>query len=370
MTCTDKSMVVLCGEEVIVDANNTPQTPIYQPFSFCSMGKNFYYDGVGLTVTGTGVNIPDGEYTTVAVQDNCIVGFGVAPLPQYTPPPCVEAPTGGCGDGGSGGATIDPSTDNLTTDGISGVKTKLYTANTATVTLSGYGTASSPLMATATGGGTGGGGTVIAGEGIRIDMYASGQAIGLREVGIKPATYNGFSVNKFGQILAYNAPSGGTTLNAVEGVGDVKVTTSPNGVAVVSLPVSGVGSDFYTVGAYSVRYSASGLTSEMVRMVDIAPFVMKVPDFEVSPPSYRRVSIDDYGTVIGSVVGDPIGNSMLQQNLPRSYELVLDLASPLLLTAVDGYPASIQTSRVILTIASTGLIVGLRPSSQPFGDAV
>ena len=356
MNCTDRTQAVNCGEEVVIDASTTEQPPVYQPFSFCHMGRTYSYDGVGLTVTGTGVNVPNGVYSTVSVQNNCITGFGVTPTPIYTPPPCVEAPSGGCGEGGSGGGTLDPSVDNMSTNGVSGLKTKLYTANTATIALSGYGTAASPLMATALGGGDGG--TIVAGAGITVNTTQAGSAVSLRPVGITSGVYNGFSVNQYGQILSYASPIGGTPLNAILGAGDVRVVTSESGVATVSLPTSEVGAAYYNFGAYQVRHSTSGLTVQAVRVVDIEPFVMTVPDYTESPPQFRQVSVDEYGTVLASTLIGDVNENVLPDVADQEYELTLSLTTPIDVMGDFGFDGKIMCVNV--TLNKKGLLVNPR----------
>ena len=353
MNCTDKTQAVSCGEEVVIDASTTEQPPVYQPFSFCHMGRTYSYDGVGLTVAGAGVNVPNGVYSTVSVQNNCITGFGESPVPIYTPPPCVGEPTGGCGEGGSGGGTLDPSADNMSTDGLSGLKTKLYTVNTATVTLSGAGTVASPLMATALGGGSGG--TIVAGAGIKVQTSQAGPAVSLRPVGITSGVYNGFSVNEFGQILSYASPAGGTPLNAVLGAGDVRVNTSDSGVATVSLPLTSVGAAYYNFGAYQVRHTASGLVAEAIRVVDIEPFVMTVPDYTESPPQFRQVSVDSYGTVLASALIGSVGVDILPDTATREFEVTLTLTNPI--TVLGGFGEIGEITCVKATLNKKGLLV-------------
>jgi hypothetical protein len=64
-------------------------------------------------------------------------------------------------------------------------------------------------------------------------------------------------------------------------------------------------------------------------MVDIEPFVMKVPDYNESPPRYRQVSVDDYGTIISQRLDEAIGTSVVPDFQEGPYELTLMLTTPI-----------------------------------------
>jgi hypothetical protein len=182
---------------------------------------------------------PDGVYGRFVVADGKVTEFLPEEIPTYTPPPCVPEPEP-CGEGGEG-AEVSPLAGNLTkkdTDGT--LLTRLYTSSTDSVTLSGNGTAGSPLRAVAAGsvpggGGGGGGGSIIS---------ATPDVLPVQGNTISHATSAGG-----GQILnsiefdAYGHAIGASSAPGFEGVKAVEVEDAAikkeenNGVVLLTLPM-------------------------------------------------------------------------------------------------------------------------------------
>jgi hypothetical protein len=99
-------------------------------------------------------------------------------------------------------------------------------------------------------------------------------------------------------------------------------------------------------------------------VVDIEPFVMTVPDYTESPPQFRQVSVDEYGTVLASALVGEMDASVLPDILGRSYELSIALTKPIVILDPNNPFGEAQTSCVTLTIAPSGLVTMVTQCNQ------
>jgi hypothetical protein len=92
--------------------------------------------------------VPDGIYGRFSVLNGCLTGVLPEAVPVYTPPPCGPSP-GPCNETG-GGVIIAPGANNLTSLVSGRLLTELHAENGANVSITGDGTAASPLKISST----------------------------------------------------------------------------------------------------------------------------------------------------------------------------------------------------------------------------
>jgi hypothetical protein len=210
--------------------------PFVVPLSF---GARLEYDGIGLLYV-PGSPPEDGVYGDVTVKGGAVAGARPAPVPSYTPAPCVPAPDP-CGDPGGGGAEPSAQAGNLLAlDPFGRLLVRLFAEGAGGVEVTGDGTYQSPLRITA----ASQGGEAPA---LRSDTPDVLEAAGL---GTQAAPWRlshrarqgvagsraGLVLDGYGHVTGFSetsAPQGVTMIQAAPGT--VEVTVS-NGAAVVGLP--------------------------------------------------------------------------------------------------------------------------------------
>jgi hypothetical protein len=246
------------------------------PFSICVGTNRLDWDGYALRVH-QGSAMPDGEYTAFTVRDGCIVEAGQAPVPEYTPPPCVESPAPCSGE--TGAATVSPRAGNLTADTPTGLYTQVSVVNGLGITVTGTGASGDPIVISAPGST---GPIISAGTpDISVTTPTAGViAIGLNSSGITPGTYAGITFNSRGIATAYSAPSV-SAVQAVVGAGEVNGENVSGGVT-ISLKPTTAGGASYDIGGYSVAVSQGGVVSTVTRVINLPAGVYSMGAYNVT----------------------------------------------------------------------------------------
>lgn len=265
--------------EIVVAAPRSASAP----FTVCVGTNALTWDGQDLHLT-KGTAIPDGEYTSFTMTNGCITSVGHAPVPEYTPPPCVESPAP-CG-GTGGGAVVSPRAGNLTIETPTGIFTQVALQPGSGVDITGSGTVGDPYVIAAE---TSSGGSIIAGTSdIVVAEPALGvTSIGLKASGIAPGTYAGITFNSRGIATGYAAPSAGA-ITSVVGALEVDSETQ-SGVVTISLKPSQAGGDSYVVGGYTMEVSQGGTISAMTKDISITAGVYAL--------GAHNVTLNDTGSV-------------------------------------------------------------------------
>lgn len=256
-------------EEFIVDKKCTPQVmdvpPIPSiPFTVCHGPDQLVWDGSALSLI-KGVAIPDGTYTSVTLKNNCIVGAQQAPIPIYTPPPCVEPPATCTPTGGGGVTPIAPDAGNQLMMLPSGLYSKCYVQAGANITVTGSGVSTNPyVISTSASSST----SVQSGNpAINVSTVAGVYTVGLNPSGVVPGSYAGFTVNTYGLITAYTPQDDPNITSIVGGLGvEVDITA---GIATVSLPASPVAGEIAQFGAYQVIFSDVGTPTQITQTITV-----------------------------------------------------------------------------------------------------
>lgn len=203
--CRNTVKVLDCGSTLETQQKNT-----YEPFEVClPFGRKLVYDGQGLRLQEN-VVLADGQYGLFTIENGCITDAFVQPVCEYTAQPCTPAATA-CGDGTSSDITLQPGEDNLLNFDASGRLGASLTYETSTdgLTITGYGTATSPLVINYTPGEAdktylqSGTPAVlpVSGTGTALDPYYVQHA----ESALGAGKYGEFTIDAFGHITGYEA---------------------------------------------------------------------------------------------------------------------------------------------------------------------
>ena len=250
------------------------------PFTVCVGTNALVWDGQSLTVY-RGTPIPDGEYTAFTIRDGCLVSAGQAPVPEYTPPPCVESPAPCDGSGSS--AVVSPRAGNLTTDTPTGLYTQVVMQQGAGITIMGTGTTGDPIVVSA----VGSSGPTIMATTSEIDISnpaANVIGVGLKPSGLAPGTYAGITFNSHGIATGYAAPNA-TSVTAVVGAAEVEADNQ-GGAVTVSLKSSAAGNETYNVGGYSVSLSQGGVIETMTQNISFPAGIYTLGAYNVTYNQY------------------------------------------------------------------------------------
>lgn len=292
----------------------TPCTPeeaereIYPPvtpeFSFCAGNQTIYWDGARLTATTTGT-IEDGEYGTVSVENGCIVSYGQALAPTYTPPYCNPNPAP-CSDGSSSGSSysVSPAAGNTLVDSSQGLYAKSYVQGNTGVTVTGTGTEANPYKIAVS---TGEGLTKITSDNTHIAInttVANAPSIGLNDSGLAAGTYAGFTVDRFGIITGYSDSSDGVVGDVTAGT-DITVTNIGS-TYTVGHTTQAAGNTTVRLGAFDVRLSAGGHVESTSRQTTVGAGTYAVDGWLLTVDAYGAITGIEEDTTIVPETSDAI----------------------------------------------------------------
>lgn len=281
-----------CGNIVETQAKNT-----YEPFSVClPFGRRLVWDGQGLRLQGR-ITTTDGKYGLFTVENGCITSAEEQPACEYTAQPCTPAATP-CGGDGTSSISLQPGPDNILNFDASG---RLggqirYSTNTEGLTISGYGTTSSPLVIDYTPGdaektyvqGTTSAVTVT-GDGTATSPYA----IAHIESALGAGTYGGFTIDSFGHVTGYEEQDLGLT-KVQAGIG---INATQNGtIATVSLPAQ---SDTYgtrQLGGFNVSVDGQGIVTGFTQVIGF-PLDDEATSFTLNP-EYNDLEFNAFGSLV------------------------------------------------------------------------
>lgn len=250
-----------CGNDLENQHKN-----VYEPFSVClPFGRQLVWDGQGLRLTGT-VNTADGQYGLFTVENGCITKAEEQPACEYTAQPCTPAASP-CGDT-SGSVVLQPGEDNLLNyDAASRLGAQLnYTTSTDGLSITGYGTVSSPLTIDYT-----------PGETARTYVQAGSAAIGVTGTGTATApyviahkssslgagTYGGFTIDDFGHVTGYEDQGLGVT--AIQAGNGIKATTMGTIVSLSLDAQQTFGS--FLLGGYTLTTNGQGVVTNVTQSI-------------------------------------------------------------------------------------------------------
>lgn len=261
-----------------------PETP---EFDLCVGDHTLKWDGSRLRLE-RGRNTPDGTYTAVTTVNGCIVDYGQADEPTYTPPFCNPNPNS-CQTGGAGNSDVlvSANTNNIIKWTTSGLFARTYINAGLGVTVTGTGTQNNPYIISSSTSTTIGEVKTITGiNGIVSTTDNLGNATVKLEDVITAGTYKGFEVDSTGRIVGISTAVANGDYNVQAGIGLTQVDdgdTLTIGHPTFDLP------ETMALGGYIVAVNNSGHITEAERLVTLGAGVYKFGIYEVS--------IDEYGTI-------------------------------------------------------------------------
>lgn len=215
----------------------------------------------------------------VVVSGGCISDVKAVELPTYTSAPCAPVPSrcddSGGGGGGGGGDCSDCLTQVVAQGGTS-------------ISVTGAGTSSSPLIISYTGKSGSSTITDIVSGNSAITVGSSGSAAVITHKTGKGGTFNGLTFDEFGHLTGGSGSSGGGLIDVVGGDG-IDVTSS-GGVAIVSLIRDcAVDDGTYYFGGYRIVYSSCKIT-EIERAITLPPGTYNMGGYAVGVNAYGSIN--------------------------------------------------------------------------------
>lgn len=220
------------------------------PFEVCiALDYKLVWDGTHATLERV-TTTPDGTYTLFNVVNGCIVNPGVGDVPTYTPPYCNPNPAD-CQQG-NGSVNISHQSGNTIINYGDGLYARTYVQAGANIVVTGVGTAQDPYVVS---GGAGGGGIVnVVGEGgINARVENNVAFVGLAPTGVTPGVYNGFTINKLGQVTATDSALEGASVGAGRGL----ASHNEGDKLIIEHPAQNIPASF-TAGGWRMDWNDSG----------------------------------------------------------------------------------------------------------------
>lgn len=320
-----------CKKPVPCIPDNPPKEiypPPTAPFDICVGDNTFTWDGTRATLNRVR-RTPDGTYTSVTVVNGCIVGYGYADEPTYTPPYCNPNPTH-CQTGGSSGSSgsgwngvISPNVDNSIKLTSSGLYARTYIQGAGGISVVGTGTVTNPYIISGGSGAAGSGGVsaVVGRNGIETETTNGVVLAGLEEVG-KPGVYDigdQITIDRFGRVTDVtkrtdpivaagsgltSRPDGDTLVIEHPKVnvddrlilGGMSVAVNQTGHIVSNAREIKINSGVYNLGAYDVGLNSYGSVTSITQRSDIMP-----QDGSFTTSDGKTISYDITGRLTGIV---------------------------------------------------------------------
>lgn len=272
-----------CGSELPNQTRN-----IYPAFDIClPLGYALSWDGYGLRLSGSS-KVADGVYGLVTVQNGCITDLSEQPVCEYTAQPCTPAASG-CGDT-AGSATLQPDASNILNYDSSGrLGAQINYEAGSGVSMSGYGTASSPLKISFAGSSGGSSSSVKSGN-VALTVTGTGSAddpyyVSHASTPLEAGTYNGITVDSYGHVTDIEEPA--TAVTAVMSNGTLTVTNNGTVYSIVLPDVGSLGT--YTWGGFSTTVDSNGRITAVEQAITVPAGTYD--------GRYYNFSINDLGSV-------------------------------------------------------------------------
>jgi len=278
----------------------TQQPNKYPPFEVClPFGKKLEFDGTGFIIKQL-KTIPDGKYGLVVVENNCITDFEEQPVCEYTAQPCTPA-VSPCGDSSSS-VPLQPGQNNLLNYDASGrLGGQLYVSSSS-LSVSGYGTSSSPLRIEYTPTSvktyirSGSDIVGVDGAGESTSPYVITHGTSALSAGV----YGVFTVDKYGHVIGYDSSQVMGITALIEG-GGVKLTKNGTAYTIALNQYASV-SDTYTLGGISLTLDGYGIVTNSARVIDLPPTTDD--DTVLLDPENYTLTFNTMGSLIGFTAKD------------------------------------------------------------------
>lgn len=262
--------------------------PCSASFTLCVGDRTLNWDGFCLT-TERQRHTPDGTYTSVTVKDGCIVDYGYANEPTYTPPYCNPNPAH-CQVSSSGTTAdvkISSNPDNILTQSSSGLFSRTYIQGSGGVSITGVGTIANPYIVSTTTN-TNALVSVVGRNGLTSEVADTGVTyVELTKSGVKTGVYDitdEFTVDEYGRIISVKQRD---TPLITAGAG---LETTPDGDSIqIGHPKQTVDGNL-VLGAYAINVSDTGHITKTERAISITGGVYNLGAYNVGVNEYGSIS--------------------------------------------------------------------------------
>jgi len=304
--CRNTVKVLDCGSEL-----ENEHTIVYEPFEVClPFGRKLVWDGQGLRLQEN-VVLADGQYGVITVQNGCITDAVAQPVCEYTAQPCTPAATP-CGDS-SGSISLQPGADNLLNYDASGRlgASLTYETNTEGLSITGYGTAASPLVIDYTPGDSektylqSGTPTIlpVAGSGSDTDPYF----ISHEESVLGAGTYGNFTIDAFGHIIGYEEQTLAVTSVVA---GDGLVVSKAGTIYTVGMERKTT-SGTYRLGGYDMTFDGQGTLSGTAQAISLP--VDPDTGLITYDPTYTTFTFNEYGNLVSTTARTDVADDQFAE---------------------------------------------------------
>lgn len=268
----------------------TKPQPCSPAFDVCINDHTLKWDGFCLSLDRTR-HTPDGTYTSVTVVNGCIVGYGYANEPTYTPPYCNPNPASCQGQPTATDHTISPNRDNSLVQSSSGLFARTFIQGHGNIKVSGTGTVANPYTISFTG--TAGSTTVVAEAGLTHREGDGVVYLGMAKTGVNAGIYNGFSINEYGQIIGFSDTIVNGEISVGAGAGLVAFKKDEQTIiAHEEREVAGA----YVFGGYSVGVDSTGHITALERITNLTAGTYSIGAY--------KIALNEYGGIQSITQGD------------------------------------------------------------------
>lgn len=253
-----------------------PATP---EFSLCIGDYALTWAGKRATVERTR-QTPDGTYTSVTVQNGCIVAYGTAPIASYTPPYCAPAPDS-CG-GVNATAPISPQAGNTLSSNAGGLYAHTYIQGQTGIVVTGSGTATDPFVIT---GQILQSGSLVGRNGVAVNKSDEGNHyVGLTATGVTAGQYGRFTVDEYGRITGIeNNREGGVK------VGDGLEARADGDDVLIAHPKQNF-ADNPQFGGWTAVFNTTGHLTDLTRAINIEAGTYRFGLYEVTVNGFGSIT--------------------------------------------------------------------------------
>lgn len=271
-----------------------PEKEIYppptNPFTLCVGDYALHWDGTRATVERVR-RTTDGTYTSITTVNGCIVDYGHAEEPTYTPPYCNPNPSP-CQGGGEGGGTvvISPNKDNILSQVSNGLYARCYIQASNGIDIKGTGTLVNPyIISTSISNGSISTKYVVGRNGVVASTDTNGTTfVELEETGVKTGIYDitdQFAVDKFGRIVNVDARK-----DPILSPGKGLTSHMEGDTLVIEHEVQNIEDNLF-FGGYNVRVNNTGHMVSTNRVINVNKGVYNLGAYDVG--------VNEYGSIYG-----------------------------------------------------------------------
>lgn len=282
----------------------TAQAAVCEDWEAClPFGAMLAYENGCLKYT-PGEPPADGVYGLITVQNGCIVSLDEEPVAKYQADSCAPVPCPCSEDSDTSSGLCDPSTTtgNLyTCDSAGKPLVRVYINGGDNVSVTGYGTRTSPFVITIDQGDAGITSIRSITDAITVST-SDGVATIAHKDGWNERTINGMVFDNYGHLIDYDDSTAASSIIGIVGTNGISAETSSAGIATIKLadPANNLNGD-YIVGGYTLTLDSWNRVYNLVRDISGTEGTYALGAY--------NVEVNDYGSIEGVTAANTDGNT-------------------------------------------------------------